>query len=209
MKLEWEHLSSLQLDALKEVVNIGAGNAATALSKLLKRSVTMEVPKAELIPVYEVAEKYGAPETPVCAVLIRCEGEFSGNVIFLMEEGEAFRLSEILISQDLGSLDDAMKEEIRDSVNAEVGNIIIGAFLSAISLLVGSPLPSTVPAVAHDMLGSIMDVVAALYGMTGDVALMSKTTLNVIGEDSEVRGTVLLVPDPDSLETLLKKLGVF
>lgn len=129
--------------------------------------------------------------------------------IFLMEEGEAFRLSEILISQDLGSLDDVMKEEIRDSVNAEVGNIIIGAFLSAISLLVGSPLPSTVPAVAHDMLGSIMDVVAALYGMTGDVALMSKTTLNVIGEDSEVRGTVLLVPDPDSLETLLKKLGVF
>jgi chemotaxis protein CheC len=126
-----------------------------------------------------------------------------------MEEGEAFRLSEILISQDLGSLDDAMKEEIRDSVNAEVGNIIIGAFLSAISLLVGSPLPSTVPAVAHDMLGSIMDVVAALYGMTGDVALMSKTTLNVIGEDSEVRGTVVLVPDPDSLETLLKKLGVF
>ena len=102
-----------------------------------------------------------------------------------------------------------MKEEIRDSVNAEVGNIIIGAFLSAISLLVGSPLPSTVPAVAHDMLVSIMDVVAALYGMTGDVALMSKTTLNVIGEDSEVRGTVLLVPDPDSLETLLKKLGVF
>jgi chemotaxis protein CheC len=88
--MEWEELelSTLQLDAIREVGNIGAGNAATALSQLLGRTVDMEVPVADLVSIYDIPFRYGSPESQVCAILIRVEGDFSCNLIFVMEEAE-------------------------------------------------------------------------------------------------------------------------
>lgn len=208
MGLNLESFSSIQMDAIREVGNIGAGNAATALSKLLGRAVDMDVPVAELISVYEVAGHYGSPEALACGVLIRAEGEFSCNLIFLMEEEESAALADLLISMDLSSVDDEVRIQIRDSALAEVGNIILGAFLNALSMMTGWALPVSVPAVAHDMLGSIMDVVAATFGILGDTALLVKTTLRITDVEGESKGTVIMVPDPGSLELLLQRLGV-
>ncbi|EHM09617.1 chemotaxis protein CheC, inhibitor of MCP methylation [Thermanaerovibrio velox DSM 12556] len=208
MSVDFDSFNSIQLDAIREVGNIGAGNAATALSKLLGRTVDMDVPVAELVSVYEVAQHYGSPEDLACGVLIRADGEFSCNLIFLMYEEEASALADLLISMDLSSMEEEVRLQIRDSALAEVGNIILGAFLNALSSMTGWALPVSVPAVAHDMLGSIMDVVAAMFGIMGDTALLVKTTLKIIDSDTEAKGMVIMVPDPGSLELLLQRLGV-
>jgi chemotaxis protein CheC len=208
MSVDFDSFNSIQMDAIREVGNIGAGNAATALSKLLGRVVDMDVPVAELVSVYEIANHYGSPEDLACGVLIRADGEFSCNIIFLMYEEEASTLADLLISMDLSSMEEEVRMQIRDSALAEVGNIILGAFLNALSSMTGWALPVSVPAVAHDMLGSIMDVVAAMFGIMGDTALLVKTTLKIQDSDAEARGMVIMVPDPGSLEVLLKRLGV-
>ncbi|MCX7828434.1 MAG: chemotaxis protein CheC [Thermanaerothrix sp.] len=208
MSVDFDSFNSIQLDAIREVGNIGAGNAATALSKLLGRTVDMDVPVAELVSVYEVAQHYGSPEDLACGVLIRADGEFSCNLIFLMYEEEASSLADLLISMDLSSMEEEVRLQIRDSALAEVGNIILGAFLNALSSMTGWALPVSVPAVAHDMLGSIMDVVAAMFGIMGDTALLVKTTLKIIDSETEAKGMVIMVPDPGSLELLLQRLGV-
>lgn len=206
--MEWGEFSNLQLDAVREVGNIGTGNAATALSQLLGRTVDMGVPEADLIPIYDLAAKYGSPETLVCAVLIRAEGDFPCNLIFVIEEEAARELAELLISMDISELDSEVQLQMRDSALAEVGNIILGAFLNAISMLTGYVLPASVPSVAHDMLGAVMDIVASIFGVIGETALLVKTSLQVKDVEREVHGNVIMVPDPGSLETLLQKLGV-
>ena len=95
------------MDAIREVGNIGTGNAATALSKLLGRSVDMDVPVAELVSIYDVTAHYGSPETPVCAVLIRTEGQFSCSFMFMADEEHAALLANLMIPMDISGMDDA------------------------------------------------------------------------------------------------------
>ncbi|MDR3321862.1 MAG: chemotaxis protein CheC [Synergistaceae bacterium] len=200
--------TSIHMDAVREVGNIGTGNAATALSKLLGRMVDMDVPVAELVPIYDVAAHYGPPDTPVCAVLIRTEGNFSCSLIFMIEEHWADLLADLIIPMDLSGMDEETRLQIRNSALSEQGNIILGAFLNALSMITGWVLPTTTPAVARDMLGSIMDLVASMFGVIGDSAMLVKTNLHIKDLGEELGGTVIMVPDPGSLETLLSKLGV-
>ncbi|MCF7935503.1 MAG: chemotaxis protein CheC [Synergistales bacterium] len=206
--MEWGDLSQLQIDAIREVGNIGAGNAATALSQMLGRAVDMDVPVAGLVSIYEIGNTLGAPEDLASAVLIRVEGDFSCNLIFITSEAEARNLTELLISMDLGDLSEDQQAQMQDSALSESGNMILGAFLNALSMLTGYTLPASVPAVAHDMLGAIMNVVAAMFGVMGDTALLVRTHLHVKDVDQPIEGTVVMVPDPGSLEALLAKLGV-
>ncbi|MDR1472274.1 MAG: chemotaxis protein CheC [Synergistaceae bacterium] len=200
--------TNFHMDAIREVGNIGTGNAATALSRLLGRTVDMDVPVAELVPIYEVAAHYGAPEMPVCAVLVRTEEEFSCSLIFMIEEEKANLLADLIIPMDISGMDEESQLQIRDSALSEQGNIILGAFLNALSQITGWVLPTTTPAVARDMLGSIMDLVASMFGVIGDSAMLVKTSLHVKDLDSELGGTVIMIPDPGALEALLSKLGV-
>lgn len=201
--------SNLHMDTIREIGNIGTGNAATALSKLLGRVVDMDVPVAEIVPIYDVAAHYGSPETPVCAVLVRTEEEFSCTLIFMIAEEKAEILAKLMIPMDLSGMDEEMRMQIWDSALAEQGNIILSAFLNALSQLTGWVLPTTTPSVAHDMLGSLMDVVASAFGIMGDAALLVKTNLQIKEVDEDLNGTVIMVPDPGALEILLKHLGVF
>ena len=205
--MEKESLSSLQLDALREVGNIGAGNAATALSGLLDRPVEMAVPQAKLVPIYELPQLYGAAESLICAVLVRAEGDFSCNLVFMMDEEKSQELADILVSS-FHCDDEEMLCELRDSALSEVGNIVLGAFVNALSAFTGFSLPVSVPAVAHDMLGALLDVVVAIYGISGDMALVVQTSLLVKGIERELGGHILMVPDPGKLPILLGKLGV-
>jgi chemotaxis protein CheC len=200
--------TNIHMDAIREVGNIGTGNAATALSKLLERSVDMDVPVAELVPIYDITAHYGSPETPVCAVLIRTEEQFSCSLLFMANEEHAALMAGLMILLDISGMDDAAQIQIKDSAISEQGNIILGAFLNAVSQITGWTLPTTTPAVAHDMLGSLMDLVAAMFGVMGESALLVKTNLHIRGLDEDIGGAVIMVPDPGSLETLLSTLGV-
>ncbi len=200
--------TNLHMDAIREVGNIGTGNAATALSRLIGRMVDMDVPVAELVPIYEVAAHYGSPETPVCAVLVRTEEEFSCSLIFMIEEEKANLMADLVIPMDISGMDEEMQLQIRNSALSEQGNIILGAFLNALAQITGWVLPTTTPAVARDMLGSIMDLVASMFGVIGDSAMLVKTNLRIKDLEYELSGNVIMIPDPGSLETLLSKLGV-
>lgn len=200
--------TNVHMDAIREIGNIGTGNAATALSRLIGRMVDMDVPEAELVPIYDVAEHYGSPETPVCAVLIRTEEEFSCSLIFMIEEEKSNQLADLIIPMDISGMDEEMQLQIRNSALSEQGNIILGAFINALSQITHWVLPTTTPAVARDMLGSIMDLVASMFGVMGDSAMLVKTSLKVKGLDQDLSGNVVMIPDPGALETLLSQLGV-
>ena len=207
--MDLANFSNLQLDAMREVGNIGAGNAATALSIMLARPVDMDVPKAELVSIYELAEYYGDPLTMVSAVFVRSEGEFTCSLIFIQEEDESRKLVDLLIGQQMGGMDPAsVPAEMRASALTEVGNIILSSCLNALNDLNGGTHSISVPGVAHDMLGSILDVVASIFGQSGEHALIVDTSLKVENVEEGVSGKVVMLPDPGSLEILLGKLQV-
>ena len=207
---EISSLNNIQLDAIKEIGNIGTGNAATALSKLLGRVVEMDVPKVEMVSIYELSEYYGSPTVPVASVFVRSEGKFSCSVIFIDSEDGASEMIKMWLSVYFGDFTaEELPSEMFDSGLAELGNIIIGSFLGAINALIETTFQISVPGVAHDMLGSILDVVASIFGSFGEYALVISTTLRISGiEGVNMDGNIILLPDPEALELLLGKLQV-
>ncbi len=201
-----------QLDAIREVGNIGTGNAATALSGLLSRMIHMDVPQTELVSIYELGEHYGDPMQIVGAVFVRSTGGFNCSLIFIQPEEDAKLMVELLLKQQFGTFIPVSEvpQEITDSALTEVGNIVLSSFLSSINMLLGSQYQISVPGVAHDMLSSILDVVASIYGQMGETALLVNTVLEVEGLDEgrSISGHIILIPDPDALDILLRKLKV-
>lgn len=204
--------SALQLDAIKEVGNIGTGNAATALSGLLSRMINMTVPKTEMVSIYELADHYGDPMQIVGAVFVRSTGGFQCSLIFIQNEEDADLMVELLLKQQFGAYIPAQEipQEMKDSALTEVGNIVLSSFLNAINVLLGTNHQMSVPGVAHDMLASILDVVASIYGQMGETALLVNTELSAEGLDDgrAISGHIILIPDPDALNLLLQKLKV-
>ena len=207
---EIQLLTGIQLDAIKEIGNIGTGNAATALSKLLGRVVEMDVPKVEMVSIYELSEYYGSPTTPVASVFVHSEGKFSCSVVFIDSEEGANEMIKMWLRVYFGDFSaEELPVEMMNSGLAELGNVIIGSFLGAINSLIGTTFLISVPGVAHDMLGSILDVVASIFGVMGEYALVVSTTLRISGaKNVNMDGNIILLPDPDALELLLGKLQV-
>ena len=207
-----ESFNALQLDAIREVGNIGTGNAATALSGLLSRMIHMSVPETEIVSIYELAGHYGDPMEIVGAVFVRSMGGFECSLIFIQNEDDADLMVELLLKQQFGTFIPVgeIPEEMKDSALSEVGNIVLSSFLNAINLLIGTQYQISVPGVAHDMLSSILDVVASIYGQLGETALLVNTEISVEGlEDGrKISGHIILIPDPEALDLLLKKLKV-
>jgi chemotaxis protein CheC len=212
--LDLSSFNNLQLDAIREVGNIGTGNAATALSQLLSCMIEMDVPKADLVSIYALSEYYGDPNTLVGAVFVRSLGDFGCSLIFIQNEEDAAMMVDLLLKQQFGGLPkDNFPQDMLDSAFAELGNIILSSFLNAISMLIGIEHQISVPGVAHDMLASILDVVASIFGQLGDMALVVNTGLRVGGVDKDekkrnISGHIVMLPDPDALELLLRKLQV-
>ena len=204
--------NSLQLDAIREVGNIGTGNAATALSGLLSRMIQMNVPETEMVSIYELGGHYGDPEQIVGAVFVRSLGGFQCSLIFIQNEEDADLMVEMLLKQQFGTYIPAgeIPQDMKDSALSEVGNIVLSSFLNAINVLLGTQHQISVPGVAHDMLSSILDVVASIYGQMGETALLVNTELRVEGleEGRRIAGHIILIPDPDALGMLLEKLKV-
>jgi chemotaxis protein CheC len=209
--LDLSSFNHLQLDAIREVGNIGTGNAATALSKLLSCMIDMDVPKADLVSIYSLADYYGDPDTMVAAVFVRSLGDFGCSLIFIQDEEDAALMVNLLLKQQFGEIPKDFPQEMSDSAFSEVGNIILSSFLNAVNMLIGTEHQISVPGIAHDMLASILDVVASIFGQLGDMALVVNTALRISGVDENERnisGNIIMLPDPDALELLLRKLQV-
>lgn len=202
-------MNSLQMDALKEVANIGTGNAAKALSELIGKRVDMSVPEVEMIELEDVSFYFGHPETPVCAILSTCEKNLEANLVFIIDAEDAQILARMLLEKISIPMDPTAMGEIRESALAEAGNIVLGAFISALGDLMNLQLDLSIPSVAFDMLGAIMDVMVGIFGTFGDKAFLIDTRLSFPeNQDRMFSGRILLVPGPGSLDRFFTVLGV-
>ncbi len=201
-----DNLSEKELDALKEIGNIGAGNAATALYQILGMKIDMTVPRASIIPLQEVPEVLGGPDVLVIGVYLRVLGDASGSILFVMPKDSAFYLVDLLMGKPAG--DTQVLGEIEESALKEIGNIISGAYLNALSQFTNISFIPSVPALAFDMAGAILDVILAELGQLGDYALLVETQFLGGGDGGSITGQYFLIPDPDSLGTILEAIGV-
>jgi chemotaxis protein CheC len=187
-----------QLDALRELANIGSGTASTALSSLLGRSVDISVPSAFVLPMAEAVGTIGDPESEATGIVLGIVGELSGSVLLLFTPKDA-ELMCGLLGVEAGT-------EFGVSALMEIGNIVGASYINALGQMIGMELEPTPPAAATDMLGAIVETVLAERAGAGDVALLLDSDLVVEREDCSV--SFLLVPDQGGVDQMLERLGV-
>lgn len=204
MSEEVTKLTSLQLDALREIGNVGAGNAATALSQIINRKIDMTVPQVAILPLGDVPDVVGGPEIMVAGVYLRVFGPAPGSILFLLPRDSALTLVDMLMGRPRGETQnlDAMDE----SALLEIGNILAGAYLNSLSFFTKFTLLPSIPALAMDMAGAILSVILIQLGALGDHALVIETEFTT--EVDDVKGHFFLIPDPGSLGTILSAIGV-
>jgi chemotaxis protein CheC len=190
--------TDLQLDALRELANIGSGKASTALSSMLGRSVDITVPKASVSPMADAVSAVGDPEAEATGIVLGIVGDMPAAVLLLFTPNDA-KLMCGLLGVEAGS-------EIGVSALMEIGNIVGTSYINALAEMTGMDLEPTPPAAATDMLGAIVETVLAGSAAAGDVALLLDSELVVEGEDCSV--SFLLVPDQGGIEQLLSRLGL-
>lgn len=201
---KFEELSSLEIDTLREIGSIGTGNAATALSTLLGREVRITLPEVRIMGYNEAIEWIGGPEQVTAGVLVGMSGQMSGVMLSVQKLG----FINLVLEQMLGHpIEDYHQlDELGKSTLVEVGNIIISAFINALSGLSGVGIDLTVPAFAVDMQGAILAVPMAEIGNMSDYLMTIGG--NFVCDSKQVPCHLLLSPDVRSLNFLLKKLGV-
>jgi len=195
-------LDERQADVLQEVGNVGAGHAATALSMLLHEEVRMSVTSARLCQFAEVSDVVGGPEAVVVGVFLRMYGDICGNMFLLLSLKSAKELLRKLL-MSTGEIEDFTEMEL--SALAEVGNILGGSYLNAICMLSSLKMTQSVPAVAIDMAGAILDIGILMSGEIANSAILINTSIRQ--GDSDIDGHFFMLPDPDSTEPLLRALG--
>jgi chemotaxis protein CheC len=199
---EQKALTPLQLDALREVGNIGSGNAAVALSSMVDKKVMLSVPNASLVPLVRVSDLVGGAETTVAGVYLHITGEASGSMLLLLEEASAFDLAKLMVSADPQSPLTTMEQ----SALQETGSILAGSYLNALSQMTGLLLRPSVPGYALDMAGAIIDFILIEISQSEDHVLVIETQFDV--EDQTIKGHLILFPDLGSLSIILGRLGV-
>lgn len=206
-KIDLEKLEDSQFDVLKEIGNIGAGNATTALATMLNIKVDMSVPNVALLPFDNISSFIGSEEQTVVGILLEIQGDIDGMMMFLFDMKSAHHLVNSLMMRDVHQDENGMADfsEMEMSALNEIGNIVSGSYLSALSDLTGMKMVSSVPALSIDMLGALLSVPAIEFGKYGDKLLMIQSEF---GEDDFVTGYFLLIPELESYDKILTSLGM-
>lgn len=189
-------------DVLKEIGNIGAGNATTALSQMLNTRVDMAVPKVRLMEFKDVGETMGGEDQLVAGIYLAVEGDVTGSIMFIQRKESAREMVSKLMGMELSGED---FNEIELSALKEIGNIITGAYLNSLSTLTNLCIYPSVPELCIDMAAAIMSVPAIEFGTIGDRILMIQTDF---ADDADMSGYFILMPDEVSYDRILEALGV-
>ena len=205
--LNMEELTSQYFDVLKELGNIGAGNATTALAQMIGCKVDMSVPQVRLLEFKEVGEIVGGEEQIMVSIYLQVEGDVEGSIMFMLNKAAAAHMVNKLMGGMLGIDETNAAEyefgEMECSAIKEVGNIITGAYLNALSGLTNLKIYPSVPQLGIDMAGALLSVVE--FGVMGDNILLIQTKFS---DDVELDGYFILIPDMESYERILMSLGV-
>lgn len=202
-KIDLNNMEGVYFDVLREIGNIGAGNATTALATMLNTKVDMHVPKVDLMEFKEIGEEMGGEETIMAGIYQQIKGDITGSIMFLLEEKSARALVSKLMGVE--SNPDEPLSEMEVSALQEIGNIITGSYLSSLSSLTNMMIDATVPALCIDMCEAILSVPAIEFAELGDKMLLIKTEFT---DDVKLEGYFVLVPDLDSYDKILTSLGM-
>ena len=196
--------NAIILDVLKEIGNIGAGNAATALAKMINKKVDMKVPKVNVMDFATVPELLGGEENEVVGIFFKIEGDLEGTIMFVMSSESALTLINLLMPGiSAGDFDDFSMSALQ-----EIGNILSGSYISSLSMLTGLNIQISIPSLAIDMAGAILSVPAIQFGLIGDkILIIENDFIEEFGAES-VQGYFFLIPEADSYETLFNSLGI-
>ncbi|BDV41357.1 CheY-P-specific phosphatase CheC [Geotalea uraniireducens] len=202
--MNFDALTEEHLDALREVSNIGVAHAATALSQLIGKNITLQVPKVLMTDIKKVPEVFGGAERIVVGIYLQMLGDARGNILIVLPRESALRLLSRLLPKEKS--EGALLTELEISALKEVGNILASAYLNALGALMRKTLIPSVPVLSFDMAGAVIDYVLIELGEVGDLALMVETEF--FGEDEKISGQFFLLPDPESLALILNAIGV-
>uniref|UniRef100_UPI0040562D0F chemotaxis protein CheC n=1 Tax=Acetatifactor sp. TaxID=1872090 RepID=UPI0040562D0F len=198
-----EHVSEIYTDVLKEIGNIGAGNAMTALSQMLQCKIDMKVPQVKLVPFVEVGAMMGGEEQIMVGVFLGVEGDVTGSMMFLVEKASAKHLINKVMMGMASEGEDFSEMEL--SAMKEVGNIITGAYLNSLSTLTNLKIYPSPPDLTVDMAGAILSVPAIQFGTLGDNLLLIQSQFY---DEVEIDGYFILIPDLESYSKILTSLGI-
>ena len=191
------------MDVLREIGNIGAGNATTALAQLVNCKIDMDVPQVKILSFNELAQVFGGPEKPVIGVLFNLSMDVDGMMLFVLDEKSAKSLANLLL---MGTSEGEELTEMDISTLREVGNIISGAYVYSLSEMTNMTIWTSVPYLARDMAGAVLSVPAIEIAKTSDEALIIETVFK--DGDNDIGGYFILIPEQKSFDDIMTKLGV-
>lgn len=204
-------INELHLDVLKEIGNIGAAHAATSLSQLLNRKVDMYVPNVKLVTFDEMFDLAGGPEEQVASIFLRIQGDITGSMFFMLSIESANHFIRLLIGDESFNLQNEANSEFGISSMQELGNILSGSYLAALSDFTGLNIQPTVPSLSVDMVGAIVSFGLIEISQYSDEVIVVDTEIKeegVDGDQKHINGNFFLLPDPPSYLTIFKSLGV-
>lgn len=198
-------LTELQIDALREISNIGLGHAATSLAEMLERKIGMGVPHANFISMEEVIDILGGYEELVSCVSLELDGDIKGIVFYIFNKSSTYKLVDMLMGFEDGTTNGL--DDMATSTINEIGNILTGSFISAISNFTNLKIIPSTPIFAFDMLAAIFTSLITVSGQPeGDNVLTIKTEM--YRDDRKINGFFFLMPEPESFKKLFTALGL-
>ena len=200
------NLKALQLDALREVANIGAGHAATALSQLTKRKIMISVPRITVTPIEEVPKLMGDADAPVAAVLMHMLGDLTGRTLLMFPEPDARLLCDLLNKREIGTT--THFAELEQSSVKEAANILGGAYMNALADFMGMMLLPSVPSLVIDLAGAVLTTAYLNFGHDRDFVLCVQTDFKFQDVGQSLTGQFLLLPDLASLKAIFDAIRV-
>lgn len=204
MLKNFEELSPIAIDCLKELGNIGSGNAASALSGMLSKSVRMRVPDIRVLDYEAVINEIGGPEKIITGILITFKGDIKGMIMFLLEDMFAKIVVKTFMGKD--NIDVVQLDENDASAVKEMGNIMGGSYLNALAAIAGFTVAMDVPSMTVDMMGAIMNAPMTEFSEVGDKVLFIDNRFVI--DEVDINSNIILIPEMESLDILMKKLGV-
>ena len=209
MKTSMEDIRSLkaiQLDALREVANIGAGHAATALSQMIGGPIMISVPTINISRLEEIPPQVAEPDEPVAAVLMHMLGDLTGRTMLVFPRGAALRIAELMMHKPAGSSSDF--GEMEQSAIKEAGNILSSAYMNALSEFMHLMLLPSPPSLAIDMSTAVLTTAYLQFNADKDLLFCVESEFMMTDLSERLRGFFLLLPDPASLHAILKAIRV-
>lgn len=205
-KIDLNSLNEMQYDVLKEIGNIGAGNATTALSTMLNMKIDMSVPKVALVPFNDLSTYIGREDQTVVGLLLEMSDDVEGMMLFIFDMVSAHRLVNMLMGMgDAPENSEITFSEMEMSALNEIGNIVAGSYVTAMSTMTNLKINLSVPNLDIDMIGAMLSVPASEFGKYGDKLLFIQSQF---GEHDQINGYFLMIPELESYDKILESLGL-